>query len=130
MMPRPISGSVRKERARKALKSWPPTAWRSFLAAMKRCAVMPSPAVGDPAKNSLAGKHHQRQDVDGGRVGGVCRRPVGAKFLHAMEDLVPAAVVGHGQHEENGAAGDHDAELDDVGIHHARAGRRTWYRRR
>src|SRR5215207_3391249 len=50
--PMPMSGKMRSVSAKKQLNNWPAIAWASLRAAMKRCAVDPSPAVGEPAKKN------------------------------------------------------------------------------
>src|ERR1019366_4472901 len=76
-IPKPINGSVRNDNARNELKSWPPTAWRSSRAAMNRCAVIPPPAVGDPAKNQPCTNNAINVSTSIEALGGVCTRPDG-----------------------------------------------------
>ncbi len=50
IIPIPTRGIILTLNEMNALKNCPPRACFSLLADMKRCAVIPSPAVGDPAK--------------------------------------------------------------------------------
>ena len=63
-------------------------------------------------------QHHQCQHVNG-RRGRRLLQSNGPNLLHALENGVPAAMMRHGQRQENRAAGNHNGELHHVGIHHA-----------